>query len=193
MSEAKPRYFPRLSNAPINDDVATAPALFDALNRLFHFTYDPAPLNGATREGVPDGLATPLGALTFCNPPYSEAHKWLAHMATQWELYGARSVVLVPHHAETQYWHDSVVYRASQVWQCVTGLRFHGYDKKFAMPMCVVLYGDWSDCTGELHTGSSLLLGDNHWTVYVLHAGEILRRQRRRVLGWVAEPGHVEG
>lgn len=180
---AAPRHYPRLSNAPINDDVETPPALFDDLHQRISFTYDPTPLQGATTPGVPDALSTPLGYTTFANPPYSNLDVWLAFHAAQWELHGSRSVMLVPHHPETQYWFQSVVFRASMVWQCVTGLRFRNYDKKFALPMALVFYGDFTDTLGQLDTGATELLGDNLWYVLVLPRGRRFLDRRKRLLG----------
>lgn len=172
--------YPRISGAPVNDSVGTADALFSDLDDLFCFHYDPCPLGGLDTPGVPDGLTTPWGLTTFVNPPYSQISGWLAHAVNNLALYGSRSVFLIPAHVETQYWNDIVTYWASEIWFCITGLRFNGYKNKFAAPMCLVLFGQFDDMLLPARaTGQRINLGENAWFISLLPRGISGNRLRR--------------
>lgn len=172
-SKSKAR-FPRISGAPANDSVPTLDTLFSDLDAIFHFDYDPCPLNGLTTVGVPDGLATAWGPTTFVNPPYSDIAQWLAAAVNNLAVYGSRSVVLIPAHVETLYWDKLVTPWASEIWQCVGGLRFEGYKSKFSMPMALVLYGQFDDVLPlQWEENTRIFLGENYWRKSRLPRGTI--------------------
>ena len=165
--------FPRISGAPANDSVGTPDSLFTSLDEIFHFTYDPCPLNGLSLPDVPDGLSTPWGYTTFINPPYSEIAPWLSLAINNMALYGTRSVLLIPAHVETLYWDQLVTRWASEVWYCITGLQFKGYDSKFSLPMCLVLFGQFDDELPLNHpNGARVHLGENYWFISRLPRGD---------------------
>lgn len=192
---ARKTSFPRISNAPVNDSVGTPDELFDSLHKRFDFTHDPCPLNGATTADVPDGLATAWGLTTFVNPPYSNIAPWLAHAVSNMQRFGTRSVVLVPAHVETLYWDTYVTPWASEVWFCVTGLRFKNYTSKFPLPMALIFYGQfYDDLPLPRRTGMHEQAGDNHWSVSVLPRGLRHLRLRRldRALGRLCAGGNLK-
>lgn len=177
---SKQKRFPRISGAPENDDVATPDPLFLDLNARFHFTYDPCPLRGKDTENVPNGLESAWGFTTFVNPPYSCIGAWLSVAVNNLARYGTRSVVLVPAHIETVYWFNYVTPWASEMWICVTGLRFAGYKEKFPQPMSLLIYGQFADELPLHQTGDIIRFGQNIWTVIILPRG--VRNQRARLL-----------
>ncbi len=166
-----PRLMPRVQN----NGVATPDSLFNPLHKLFEFTYDPCPLNAYERGEAPDGLQERWGMSTFCNPPYSEPAPWLAWGATQYELYGTRTVFLVPAHIETQYWRQHVWPYASQIWLCTTGVIFPGFKIKFPMPMSLVIYGHYPDVP-PLENNEELLVGRYCFRILVLREAPRNRR-----------------
>lgn len=171
--------FPRISGAPVNDSVGTPIPLYDDLDAMFSFTYDPCPLNGKDDPNVPNGLEQRWGWTSFINPPYSQIVVWLAWAVYQMYTYGTRSVFLIPAHVETLYWHHYVLEHASEVWFCCTGLRFAGYAEKFSMPMCLIIFGALDDCLPLHASGTRLRLGENQWYVQLLPRG--LANQQRRL------------
>ena len=54
------------------DNWVTPKDLYDKLDRVFHFNFDPCPLNPTF-----DGLTVDWKGNVFCNPPYSEVEKWI--------------------------------------------------------------------------------------------------------------------
>ena len=177
--DATQKRFSRISGVPANDSIATPDPLFIDLNNWFHFTHDPCPLNGKENADTPDGLETGWGFTTFVNPPYSNIASWLSIAVNNLVLYGTRSVFLIPAHVETMYWFNYVTQWASEVWFCVTGLRFTGYKEKFTQPMTLVIYGQFADVLSFHHTGDTIRLGQNLWSVVVLARG--LSNQRLRL------------
>lgn len=172
--------FPRISGAPTNDSVGTPDSLFASLDEIFHFTYDPCPLNGLQLPDVPNGLSTPWGYTTFVNPPYSEIAPWLSLAVNNMALYGTRSVILIPAHVETLYWDQLVTRWASEVWYCITGLQFKGYDSKFSLPMCLLLFGQFDDVLPlDRPNGARVHLGENYWFISRLPRGDQHVRLRR--------------
>jgi site-specific DNA-methyltransferase (adenine-specific) len=84
----------------------TPRAVYDALDREFHFTLDPCPLMPAHQAGLPlfgtDGLSKSWsGERVFCNPPYGRGTgDWLAK-AREPDC----AVYLLPARTETVWWH----------------------------------------------------------------------------------------
>lgn len=126
-----------LYKTSVNDSIATPPAIYSALDAIFHFDYDPCPL-------VPtfDGLADDnhWGQSNFVNPPFSHIKKWVQKAVslpdpTQLTLF------LLPARTQTQYWREFVWPSARRLYFFQKGFPFVGYTKSFAPPIVLVLFG----------------------------------------------------
>lgn len=101
------------------DDWETPQALFDELDKDFHFTLDPC----ATKENAKckkyftkeqDGLLQDWeDEIVFCNPPYGrDIGKWVQKCAE--EQWSAKAIVLlIPARTDTAYFHDYIYDQAT--------------------------------------------------------------------------------
>ena len=64
-----------------SDHWSTPKDVYDALDKEFHFTYDPCPLN--CKE---NNLGKRWGGIVFVNPPYSDIKTWARECHIQWQL-----------------------------------------------------------------------------------------------------------
>ena len=94
-----------------SNEWATPQALFDELDREFHFTLDPCatPENAKCRKFYTiedDGLSKDWsGETVFCNPPYGrEISKWVEKAAAS----ATTTVMLIPARTDTTYFHDYI-------------------------------------------------------------------------------------
>lgn len=117
------------------DDVPTPRWLYDALDAVHHFDYDPCPL-------VPtfDGLNTPWGKCNFVNPPYTTAQKWVKKALEECEVHKRKSVLLMPFRPSRKYWFDLVYPNAKEIYILEGGVRFDGYKQNAPMPLAVVVF-----------------------------------------------------
>ena len=138
-----------------SEEWATPQALFDELNREFHFTLDPCatPQNAKcahfyTRKE--NGLAQSWrGETVFCNPPYGRGINEWVKKAYDESLNGATVVLLIAARTDTAYFHD-FIYQKHEI-RFVRG-RLHFNDSKNAAPfpsMIVIM-------RGENHNGMAL-------------------------------------
>ena len=99
------------------DDWETPQALFDALDRGYHFTLDPCSTHENAKcakhyTSVENGLTKPWnGETVFCNPPYGRnIAEWVRKCAMESEH--ATVVMLIPARTDTAYFHDYIYHRA---------------------------------------------------------------------------------
>lgn len=122
----------RQANGP-NDNVPTPKALYDELDREFHFDFDPNPANP---EGLRefDGLGR-WGRRNFCNPPYSKKEPWI-EKAIREKAKGNLTVMLLPVDTSTRWFHDLILPNAEIRW--IRG-RVHFTDQPapFASMICI--------------------------------------------------------
>lgn len=97
------------------NDWGTPQALFDELDREFHFTLDPCSTHENAKcekhyTAEDDGLSQDWsGEVVFCNPPYGrEIPKWVEKAATS----RATTVMLIPARTDTTYFHDYIYGKA---------------------------------------------------------------------------------
>ena len=104
-----------------SDEWGTPRWLYDYLNNTYKFTLDPCSTDANalceqhfTQET--DGLKQTWTGRVYCNPPYSEAKKWMQKAFDSCKEGSAELVVcLIPARTETEFWHDYVDRRALQV------------------------------------------------------------------------------
>ena len=128
------------------DEWATPQALFDELDREFHFTLDPCalPCNAKCQNFYTpdiDGLKQNWGGQNvFCNPPYGrEISKWVKKCYEESKKPNTLVVMLIPARTDTSYFHDYIYHRAEI--RFIKG-RLHFNDAKNGAPFpsMVVIY-----------------------------------------------------
>lgn len=138
-----------------SEEWATPQALFDELNREFHFTLDPCatPQNakcGHFYTRKENGLAQSWrGETVFCNPPYGRGVNEWVKKAYDESLNGATVVLLIAARTDTAYFHD-FIYQKHEI-RFIRG-RLHFNESKNAAPfpsMIVIM-------RGEQHNGMAL-------------------------------------
>lgn len=131
-----------------SEEWATPQALFDELNREFHFTLDPCatPQNAKcahfyTRKEN-DLAQSWRGETVFCNPPYGRGVNEWVKKAYDESLNGATVVLLIAARTDTAYFHD-FIYRKHEI-RFIRG-RLHFNESKNAAPfpsMIVIMRGE---------------------------------------------------
>jgi site-specific DNA-methyltransferase (adenine-specific) len=114
---------------------ATPPAIFQALDKEFHFDFDPCPLGG-TEDGRSPLFCKWEGKRVFCNPPYGpEIVKFLkrAHDAQL-------SVFLLPARTDTKWFHELVLPLAKEIRFIKGRLKFGNAANCAPFPSMVVVF-----------------------------------------------------
>lgn len=111
----------------------TPKALYEDLDREFHFNDDPCPLHGS------GGLDRPWGDSTYCNPPYGrEIGKWIVKAYT--EARGGKTVVLlVPSRTDTAWFQDYCL-KADEIRFIKGRLKFGDAVNSAPFPSAVVVF-----------------------------------------------------
>lgn len=128
---------------PPNDEVCTPRALYDELDREFHFTRDVAaqevnalaPLDGG------DALTSRWApGVCWMNPPYSNIGPWAEKAALEARA-GAVVVGLLPVWSDRAWWHQWVIPCAVEVRFLRGRVQFQGYRRGgFPWPCCLVVW-----------------------------------------------------
>lgn len=115
------------------DVVSTPQCILDDLNAVFHFDFDPAPINPTF-----DGLApeTRWGKSNYINPPFSDIEPWMRKAVACGEL----CVFLVPLRTNSDYWRDHVWPNIDGIYFFTGGIQFGGYKKALATPIGIVVF-----------------------------------------------------
>ena len=102
-----------------SDDWATPQALFDELDREFHFTLDPCASDTNHKCAKyytlnDNGLTQNWGGqIVFCNPPYgAEIKHWVRKCYEESRKPNTKVVMLIPARTDTAYFHDYIYHRA---------------------------------------------------------------------------------
>lgn len=117
-----------------NDCVETPTELYQELDRIFKFDFDPCPLNPTF-----DGLTVEWGSSNFVNPPYSDIESFL-EKAVEQKRRGKSSVFLITARSNTNYWFEFVFPHANKIVFLKRGLKFKGYKTQFPVPLCLVYF-----------------------------------------------------
>jgi len=95
-----------------SEEWSTPQALFDELDRKYHFTLDPcATLENAKCKRyftkAEDGLKQDWTGRVFMNPPYGrEIGKWVRNAYEESRAHAQLVVALLPSRTDTSWWHD---------------------------------------------------------------------------------------
>lgn len=112
----------------------TPKVLYDNLDRMFHFDFDPCPPNPTW-----DGLAIEWGNNNYVNPPYgSEIKHWIKKAYEEYHK-GKRVVMLIPARTDTIYWHEYVM-KADEIWFIKGRLKFDDQDGPAPFPSAIVIF-----------------------------------------------------
>lgn len=122
----------RVHFSSATDHWATPKAVYEDLNREFHFVDDPCPLNGT------GGLERDWISPVFCNPPYSDIKTW-AKKAFDEARQGKTVVLLVPSRTDTRWWHEYIM-QASEIRFLKGRLKFGTAKFNAPFPSCVVVF-----------------------------------------------------
>lgn len=125
------------------DDVPTPQYLYDHLDEIYRFDYDPCPL-GARDRGA-DGLSTPWGKRTFVNPPYSSTLQWVKKAISE-KQEGNLVVMLIPARTNSTYWHRFVFPHATKIY-FLSKITFSPYKRACPFPVAVVVFDGIKDNT----------------------------------------------
>ena len=112
-----------------NGNYKTPKNVYENLNKEFHFTFDPCPINSKPSK---NGLTERWGKRVFVNPPYSDPNVWVEKGLTELKK-GHSSVVvyLLKGDISTALFHDIVFPYAQEIRALRGRLKFEGLkDKK---------------------------------------------------------------
>lgn len=115
-----------------NNDVSTPVALYNKLDAMYNFTFDPCPLHATF-----NGLEMDWGTSNFVNPPFNDVDLW-AKKAVEELSKNRLSILLIPYRGNSRYWRDYIWPYATNITFLDKGIRFGGYKKVFPIPMVIV-------------------------------------------------------
>jgi site-specific DNA-methyltransferase (adenine-specific) len=114
-------------------DWRTPQEVYDALDREFHFDFDPCPIDPSF-----DGLNVEWGQCNFVNPPYKHIVKWIEKAWLE-SFAGKTTVLLIPSRTDTRYWHDYIM-SADEIRFIKGRLRFSGSTNSAPFPSAIVVF-----------------------------------------------------
>jgi hypothetical protein len=115
-------------------DWQTPKAVYDELDKEFHFNFDPCPHNSLW-----DGLSIDWKERNFINPPYGrEIGKWLAKGWNE-HLKGKLCVFLIPSRTDTKWWHEYCMF-AEEIRYIKGRLKFDDCENSAPFPSCIVIF-----------------------------------------------------
>jgi len=143
--------YDRLAGA--RDDWETPQALFERLDKEFHFTLDAAASCNNTKcvayfTKDRDGLAQVWPGTVWVNPPYGRSvGKWVEKAYQEWQK-GATVVMLLAARTDTQWFHK-YIYQKAEVRFVKGRLRFGNAKNSAPFPSMVVIWKAQADKKGE--------------------------------------------
>lgn len=115
-------------------DWKTPKRLYQELNRIFTFDFDPCPANPKF-----DGLSVEWKSSNYVNPPYGTVlSKWLKKCFEESQK-GKLVVVLIPSRTDTRWWHDFVM-NASEIWFIKGRLKFDDQENSAPFPSAIIIF-----------------------------------------------------
>ncbi len=122
----------------------TPKAVYDELDREFHFDFDPCPLGGDV-DGRSPMFCDWSGKRVFCNPPYGPEIAKFLERADEAEL----AVYLIPARTNTRWFHQLVLGKAREIRFLKGRLKFGDAKNSAPFPSMIVIYGS----TAKLENG----------------------------------------
>jgi site-specific DNA-methyltransferase (adenine-specific) len=119
---------------PLEDyrsDWKTPQKLYNSLNRIFRFDFDPCPVDPDF-----DGLKIRWKQSNYVNPPYGRELGLWVKKGFEESRKGKTVVMLIPSRTDTCYWHKYVM-RAKEIWFVKSRLKFD--DQKYPAPFPSVI------------------------------------------------------
>ena len=115
----------------------TPKGVYDALDREFHFTFDPCPIDGSAGDGVaPLFRSSWEGHRVYANPPYTRSmRRWLERWAE-----ADLAVFLIPSRTDTKIFHEIVLPYASEIRFIQGRLKFGNATNGAPFPSMVVVF-----------------------------------------------------
>ena len=129
-----------------SDEWETPQWLFDLYNAIYHFDLDACatPQNAKcqkyyTKED--NGLECEWEGSVWCNPPYSEAAKWVEKAVESVENEECETVVmLLPVRTDTKWFHDYICLHDVHIDFLKGRLRFNGSENNAPFPSMIVIF-----------------------------------------------------
>jgi site-specific DNA-methyltransferase (adenine-specific) len=118
-----------------SDQYSTPTDVYEALNKEFHFDFDPCPLANPLWF---DGLAVEWGRVNYVNPPYSQIKLWCKKAYEEWQK-GKTVVMLIPSRTDTRYWHDYIM-KATEIRFIKGRLKFGGMKNSAPFPSAIIIF-----------------------------------------------------
>lgn len=128
----------------ISPDYAMPKWLYKELDKEFHFTDDPCPLNSKKKDGL---IRRWKGDAVYINPPYGrEIFEWIKKGFGEWNHYNKTIVMLLPARTDTRWWHNYVL-EATEIRFIRGRLKFNDGEGSAPFPSCIVIFkrGDNGD------------------------------------------------
>ena len=123
-----------------NPNIPTPKAVYDALDKEFHFNCDPCPLNP---NPTVDGLLLEWGSSTFVNPPYTGVTPWIEKAIAESEK-GKIVVMLLRGDTSTKWFHDLVMPKAKEIRFVKGRIRFLN-NKPAPFPSIIAVFKPFQD------------------------------------------------
>ena len=118
----------------ISQHYETPIALYEELDRQFHFNDDPCSIG----NGI-DGLLRSWGSSTYVNPPYGRnIDKWIMKAYQESQL-GKVVVCLIASRTDTKWWHDYAM-KATEIRFLRGRLKFGGAKGNAPFPSCILVF-----------------------------------------------------
>lgn len=115
---------------------ATPKALYEELDREFHFDFDPCPLGEMELYGSSPLFSNWSGRRVFCNPPYNKGINPFLERACDADV----AVFLLPARTDTKWFHNLCLPFAKEIRFLKGRLRFNDGEGRAPFPSMIVIF-----------------------------------------------------